>query len=174
MGELALYVLVGVLLLLAFLRLALRESNAGPRHDPPLNIRDFRPIHHHEFEEVEHRLAEYDAMLQRIHCERREVALSYLNALRDDFVRVQQLLTHAAKFLPEVTLEGEGERLWVGLRFRFECGLARLWIKAGIVPAGQLRLLTRQVRMLALCADQALAEIAREHGLRVLQADLNR
>jgi hypothetical protein len=165
--------ILALLLLLVSLGFFFRSSSPRPEHNQPLTIDDFLPVHHREFEELERRLAEYNAVLQRIQAERRDAALAYLEALRGDFRGVQQLLNHAAKFLPELTLEGEGERIWLGLKFRFEYRLARLQILLGFVPPARLKALTWKVRLLAHCADRALNEIAREHGLRVLKSDLN-
>ena len=173
MAELILYTLLALLLLLVSLGFFFRSSSPRLEHNQPLTIDDFLPVHDREFEELEHRLAEYNAVLQRIQDERRDAAVAYLEALRGDFRRVQQLLNHAAKFLPEVTLEGESERIWLGLKFRFEYRLARLQILLGFVPPARLKALTWKVRLLANWADKALNEIAREHGLCVLKSDLN-
>ncbi len=173
MAELLIFTLIPLLLLAISLRFFLRSARNKPPGNQALSIEEFLPVHHDQFEEVERRLSEYEAVLKRTLAERRECALAYLQALRGDFERVARLLNHAAKFLPELTLEGESERLWVGLRFRLECRLVRLQILLGYVPAARLKALTCSVRLLARRADQALNEIAREHGLRVLQSDLN-
>ncbi len=175
MGTLVFYVVTAVLLILLFLKLLLPEGSRFRSHrNEELAINDFLPTHQREFEEVEHRLLEYDDLLEKINSERREVALGYLDALRDDFLRVEELLNRAAKFLPALTLRGEGERLWVGLKFRFDYRIARLWIRAGLAPAVGLKSLTRQVQTLADWADKTLAVIAREPGLRALQSELNK
>jgi len=172
--ELIFYVLISLVLLLLSLKLFFQDSKPKPENSRVLTIAALLPVHHHEFEEVERRLCEYDALLQRIHSERREVALGYLDALRNDFLRVERLLNHAAKFLPDITLQGEGERLWVGIRFQVEYRIARLWARLGFVPAVQMKFLTRQVRLLTQRADEALELVARESGLPSLQSDLNR
>ncbi len=173
MGEFVFYVLTSLVLLLLSLKLFFQKSKPRLENSRVLTIAEFLPVHHREFEEVEHRLSEYDAVLQRIHSERREVALGYLDALRDDFLRVERLLNHAAKFLPDITLQGEGERLWVGIRFRVEYRIAHLRTRMGFVPAAQMKILTRQVRLLAQRANEALELVAREYGLPLLQSDLN-
>jgi hypothetical protein len=173
MAEVVFYTFISLLLLLIFLGFFFQSSSPKPQHHQPLTIEHFLPVHHREFEELKHRLAEYDAMLQRIQAGRRDAALAYLGALRNDFMRVQELLNRAAKFLPEVTLEEESERIWVGLKFRFQYRLARLQILLGSVPAVRLKALTSNVCLMANWADKALNEIARQHGLRVLESDLN-
>jgi len=172
MASLTFFIAVPILLLLVLLVLDSKNSRKGSSHT--LAINDFLPVHHQQFEEVDRRLAEYEEMLRKIQAERREFALKYLTELRTDFVHVAELLNRAAKFLPEITLEGESERFWVGVKFRVEYRLVQLQIWFGVVPAGRLRALTAKVRFLARSADQFLNEIAREHGLRILESDLNR
>jgi len=173
MGELIFYALISLTLLLLSLRFFFQKAKPGLTDSASVTIAEFLPVHHREFEEVEHRLGEYDALLQSIDSERRELALGYLGALRDDFIRVEQLLNHAAKFLPDLTLQGEGERLWLGIRFGLAYRVARIRTRLGFVPSVQIAALTQQVRLLAQVADEALNLIAHEYGLPVLQSDLN-
>jgi hypothetical protein len=174
MAHLVFYVSVCIFLMLALLKLLLQSPRRSDHQSQTLTINDFLPVHHHAFEEVDLRLSEYEEMLKKIQTERREFALTYLNAIRDDFERVIKLLNRAAKFLPELTLEGESERLTVRLKFRLQWRLAYTQILFGHVPAARLRALTSKVGLLAQRADYALNTIAREHGLGVLQLDLNR
>ena len=173
MGELV-YISLGLLVILVLAVWALHDSSRKPPQNARLAINDFLPIHHREYEEVERRLTEYEAILEKIRLERHEVALRYLHALRDDFVRVERLLNHAAKFLPDIKLADECERFLRGLKFRVEYRIVRACIRVGFVPAVRLGDLTRQVRIFADWADRALAEVAREYGLPVLDSDLNR
>jgi hypothetical protein len=172
MANLVFFIAVPILLLLALLVLVSKNPRKGSRHT--LTINDFLPVHDHQFEQVDRRLAEYEEMLRKIQSERREFALKYLAELRADFEHVAELLSRAAKFLPEITLGAESERFWVGIRFRLEYRLVQLQIRLGVVPVGHLKALTAKVRFLARSADQFLNEIAREHGLRILESDLNR
>ena len=98
----------------------------------------------------------------------------YLAELRGDFERVEQLLNHAAKFLPEITVRGESERFWVGVKFRVQYRLVELQVRFGIVPARRLKTLTTEVRFLARSADVFLKEIAQKQSLGALESDLNR
>jgi hypothetical protein len=172
MASLIFFISVPALLIAALVALLWRNSRKRPPHT--LTINDFLPIHHHQFEEVDRRLAEYEELLRKIQSERREFALKYLAELRADFEKVTELLNRAAKFLPEITLSGERERFWVGVKFRAEYRLVQLQIWFGLVPAEHLKALTAKVRLLAHSADGFLNEIAREHGLPVLESDLNR
>lgn len=163
--------LVSLLVVLLFVALQ-RPCRTGTK-EQQLTINDFLPSHHFQFQEVQGRLAEYNAMLQRIEALRRDTAIAFLEAIRGDFFRLQHLLTHAAKFVPELTLEGEAHRFWIGMKFRLECRLARLQILLGLDANGRMEALTAKVRLLADFADRALNEVARQQGLRGLESDLN-
>jgi len=145
------------------------------RSKPPhvLTVRDFLPVRHQHFEEVDRRLAEYEEMLKKIQFERRELALAYLTEIQTDFDQVTRLLNRAAKFLPEITLAGESNRLAVALKFKAQCWFARLQIRFGIIPTGLLTALTAKVRFFARLADEFLNVIAQEQGLPILESDLN-
>jgi hypothetical protein len=173
MAEMVVSCLIGALLMLSCLGLCRRHSKS-PTRSRELKINDLLPIHYREFEAVEQRLLEYEALLQRIHSEHREAALTYMEGLKDDFARVERLINHAMKFLPEISVAEEAVRFLVGVKFRFGYQLARLEVELGISPARQLKALTRKVRMLVDLADRVLAQTAREHGLPVLESDLNR
>lgn len=172
MGSLIFGAVLSALLLLGLLILALKLSHKRSR--PAIRIDDLLPVHCHHFEEVDRRLAEYEEVLKGIQFERREFALVYLAELRGDFERVEELLDHAAKFLPEITVRGESERLWVGVKFRVQYRLVALQVRCGIVPARHIKALTAKVRFLARSADLFLNAIARKHGLGVLESDLNK
>lgn len=172
MTSLIFFLLLPVLLIAALVALLWKSSRKKPPQT--LSINDFLPVHHHQFEEVDRRLTEYEEMLRKIQTERREFALKYLAQLRADFEKVTELLNRAAKFLPEITLSGEADRFWVAVKFRVEYRFVQLQILFGLVPADRLKALTAKVRVLAHAADRFLNEIAREHGLPVLESDLNR
>lgn len=171
MATLAFFIAVPILLLMALLFLLSKQSRKESSHG--LTINDFLPVHHFQFDEADCRLAEYEDMLRTIQSARCGFALKYLAELRADFERVVYLLNRAAKFVPEITLAGESQRLWTCVKFRVEYRIIQLQIRLGVVPAGHLKALTARVGFLAHSADEFLNEIAREHGLRVLQSDLN-
>lgn len=173
MTGLIIYISISVLLLVATVALLLRSHKPTKRDNCTFTIDDFLPVHHREFEEVERRLAQYEAMLLEVQTQRRSTALEYLEALETDFLRVQVLLNHAARFLPDLTVRGEWDRFSMRIKFWSECRLTLLQVYLGIIPAERLKQMTRKVRTLAERADQALNVIAREHGIRALQSDLN-
>jgi len=162
-----------VSLLVALLFVAFRRRRRTGTSDHQLTINDFLPSHHLHFQEVQGRLAEYNAMLRKVEALRRDTAIAFVEAIRGDFFRLQHLLTRAAKFIPELTLQGESHRFWIGMKFRLECRLARLQILFGLDATGCLEALTAKVRLLTDCADKALNEVARHQGLRDLESDLN-
>ena len=172
--ELAFYILVPVLLLVLAGKLLWPKPVQKSAPPPASNISEFLPFHHREFPDVERRLAEYGEIGRKARSERRAAARAYLESLRADFLRVERLLNRAAKFLPEVTVKGESERVRVGLNFRIGYWIARQQIIFGFDVAARLKDLTQKIQTLSDWADTALEQVAREHGLPVLQSDLNR
>jgi hypothetical protein len=172
--ELIFYIVVPAVLLVLAVKLLWpkSEGRTAPKH--PSNISEFLPIHHREFPDVARRLSEYGEISRKAHTERRAAALAYLESLRADFLRVEQLLNRAAKFLPEVTVQGESRRVWVGLRFRLGYWIARQQIIFGLDVSGRLKDLAQKLQTLSDWADVTLSDVAREYGLPVLQSDLNR
>src|ERR1051325_698264 len=118
MGELVFAVVVGVLLISWFIRALYRLWRPQPRPKLTFGIKDFYPVHHREYEAVEERLAEYEDILRRVGAEHRATSLRYLDAVRDDFLRVERLLNYGAKFMPELTFEGELRRAWLSIHYR--------------------------------------------------------
>ncbi len=165
---------ISVVLSLAFIILAavwvFRSSRCTRAHT---SVQELIPVHHRQYSLVRERLARYDELLSKIQFERRETALAYLDDLREDFLRVERLLNHAAKFLPELRSAHEfrrfAEALWLRLEFRF----LRLSIRFGFMPYLRLTAVTRDVAKLARWANDVLAEVAVGPGLPSLQADLN-
>jgi hypothetical protein len=64
--------------------------------------------------------------------------------------------------------------VWVALKFRFGYRIARQQIIFGLDVAARLKDLAQKLQTLSDWADATLSEVAREHGLPVLQSDLNR
>ena len=84
MGEMVFAIVVGLLLISWSLISLYRMWHPRPQQRLTFGIKDFYPIHHREYEAVEERLAEYEAILQRVGAEHRTTALRYLDAVRDD------------------------------------------------------------------------------------------
>jgi hypothetical protein len=175
MGELIFFFVVPGLLSIFLVFLTVKSMMAQrPRQKTTLGIHDFYPIHHREYEVVQERLSEYEAILQRVNAEHRSTALTYLDAVREDFMRTEKLLNRGVKFLSEPRLNQELYRAWIGIQFRLEFRFARLKVRCGMRATNQLRSLTQMVRLIAGWADDILNQIAREQGLPILEDDLNR
>jgi hypothetical protein len=170
MTEIFAYICSPALLLLLTLWLLLGRRHSG--RNRPQSISACLAIDERLLSETESRLVEYDAMLKRIQAEQREAALSYLREVHDSFLRVETLLNQAAKFLPELTLKGETERILLGIRFRFTYHVARQEVRLGLVPAAGLKALVAKLRLASAWARGALEEVSRVHGLPVLESDL--
>lgn len=162
-----------VSLLLVLLFATFQRPRRPETNHRQLTINDFLPTHYLRSDEIQARLAEHSAMLQKIEALRRDTAISFVEGIRRDFFRLQHLLTRAAKFIPELTLEGEAHRFWIGINFRLECRLAQLQILLGVDANSRLKALAAKVRLLADCADRTLNEVARHQGLPALESDLN-
>jgi hypothetical protein len=170
--EILAYIFAPVLLLAITLWLTLGKFGLTQKDNCPRTIEDCLISDQQVLYQAEHRIAEYGTMLQRIRAERRDAATSYLEAVRDDYLRVEHLLTRAASYLPELTVKGEAARLALGIRFRFGYRLARLQVRLGFLPAAGLKSLAAKLRLAAAWADDVLNEISRERGLPVLESDL--
>src|SRR5216684_1282477 len=169
MGEMVFAIVVGVLLVSWSLVTLYQMWRPRPQRKLAFGIQGFYPIHHREYEAVEERLAECEATLQQVGAEYRTTALRYLDSVRDDFLRVEKLLNHGAKFLPELSLEQEVRRAWLSIQYRIEFQLARFKVRCGIKAISQLKSLTEKVRLMARMADDLLDQIAREQGLPALE-----
>lgn len=172
MAELIINILLESLLLI-LLFATFQRPRKTETNDRRLTISDFLPSHHLQLDDIQGRLAEYNATRQKIEALRRDTAISFVEAMRGDFFRLQHLLTRAAKFVPELTLDGETHRFWIGMNFRLECRLARLQILLGLDANSRLKVLAAKVRLLADYADRTLNEVARHEGLPTLESDLN-
>src|ERR1700677_3132395 len=154
--ELIFYIVVPVILLVLAVKLLWPKADAKPTPQHLSSISEFLPIHHREFPDVARRLSEYGEISRKAHTERRAASLAYLESLRTDFLRVEQLLNRAAKFLPEVTVQGESQRVWVGLKFRFGYWIARQQIIFGLDVAARLKHLAQSLQTLSDWADATL------------------
>lgn len=173
MAEIVAYIITPPLLLIAVFCLcfpnAIRKART-PKN--PLTVQDCLNIDEALLDRAECRLAEYDSMLQRIKAEQQDTVIAYLDAVRDDYLRVEHLLNRSARFVPELTISEEAARFFLGIKFRLGYRLARLEIRFGFLPAAGLKALTAKLQLAAGWAGQALNEVSREHGLPVLESDL--
>lgn len=139
-----------------------------------LSVTELLPEHHREFGALAADLARYDDLLRQVHLARREAALTYLDQLHEDFKRVEWLLNHATKFIPDISPANELSRFVRGIWFRLELRTLRIFVQFGFMPSVRLGIVTREVARLAEWAERILVEVANRSGLPHLRADLNR
>ncbi len=99
------------------------------------------------------------SLARRVRKERRRVALSYLNELRNDFQRLLRLARVIASLSPEVGAAQEWERLH--LSFRFSCRYQMVWagLYSGLLVVPQLSGLSQIVSELAVRMETAMKEL---------------
>jgi hypothetical protein len=171
MAQLSFSILICSVFVVVIVAWLARDSR---RRHPPVTLEQLIPVHYREYALLSDRLAHYDELLRDIESERRDAALAYLDALQADFIRMEHLLRHAAKFMPDLKVRNELGRLFRSFSFRLECRSLRLCIRLGFVPCMRLGALTREVTNLGKWTNQVLYQIASQQGLPALQADLNR
>lgn len=135
---------------------------------------ELMPGHYQDFGPLSSDLARYEELLQRAQRARRDIALAYLDDLQNDFIRVQRLLNHATKFIPDLSPPDELNRFARGIWFHVELRALRISVRCGWMPLARLDAMTREVSRLADWANAVLGQLASQSGLPVLQADLNR
>jgi hypothetical protein len=150
-----------------FLRQSRRESSVR-------NVTELMPERYQGFGALSSDLTRYEELLRRVQRARRDAAIAYLDDLLNDFVRVQRLLNHAAKFVPDLSPADELNRFVRGLWFHTEVRLLRLSVRCGWTPIARLDAVTREVSRLADWANTVLAQVASQPGLPGLRAELNR
>jgi hypothetical protein len=138
-----------------------------------LSVTELLPEHYREFGVLTTHLAHYDDLLRKVQIARREAALTYLDRLQKDFSRVERLLNHATKFIPDISPANELKRFARGIWFRLELRTLRIAVQLGFMPFAQFRAATREIARLAEWAESVLAEVASHPGLPNLRADLN-
>lgn len=139
-----------------------------------LSVTELLPEHYREFVALTADLARYDDLLRQVHLARREAALTYLDQLHEDFNRVERLLNHATKFIPDISPANELSRFVRGIWFRLELRTLKIFVHFGFMPPVRLGIVTREVARLSEWAETVLAEVASRPGLPHLRADLNR
>jgi hypothetical protein len=98
-------------------------------------------------------------LARRVRKERRRVALSYLNELRNDFQRLLRLAQVIASLSPEVGAAEEWERLRLSLRFSCRYQIVRAGLYSGLLVLPQLTGLSQIVSELAFRMETAMKEL---------------
>jgi hypothetical protein len=110
------------------------------------------------------------ALARRIAKERRHVALSYLAALRDDFLRLLRLAKAVAVLSPEVATAQELERVWLSVQFSLRCQMLRIGLQFGMVSLPRLDALSQMVSELAVRMDTAMKDLGERAALAAKMA----
>jgi hypothetical protein len=114
-------------------------------------------------------------MLRRVRRERRDVALAYLGALREDFQSLMRMARAIAILSPELDTVREFERISLAARFAWQYQMIRWRLWAGIAPLTQLRGLSDLVSGLSVRIEEALNELGERAAVAAeLASSMNR
>jgi hypothetical protein len=97
--------------------------------------------------------------------QRRRIALSYLDCLHDDFVRLLHLARAVAALAPQVTTAQELERLWLSVRFECRYQMLRAGIYVGVPSLPILDGLSHMVSDLSVRMETALSELGEQAAI---------
>lgn len=98
-------------------------------------------------------------LARRVRKERRRIALSYLNELRNDFQGLLRLAQVIASLSPEVGAAQEWERLRLSFRFSCRYQIVRAGLYSGLLVLPQLSGLSQLVSELAFRMETAIKEL---------------
>jgi hypothetical protein len=174
MNNVMLYFAFGlfVLALLAVLlwpRRARQETGAESGELSKLAPEDLAPRHAKYFPLVRQALSGADLdelgariprqMRGKLRSERRKLARSYLEGLREDFTRLERFGRMIAAHSPQVDARQETERVRLGIRFRFVYAVLSLRLAIGQVPVPQFERLTQLVGGLATRIEASMTSL---------------
>jgi hypothetical protein len=108
----------------------------------------------------------FPELFHRMRKERRRVALSYLTALREDFIGLLRLAAVVAAMSPDLAPAQETERVWLNVQFEWRYQMLRIALHMGVFPQRRLDALSSVVSELAARTETAI----REFGERAAMA----
>ena len=97
--------------------------------------------------------------LRQMRRERRQVALTYLSALRAEFDRLMRTARVMAALSPEVTTGQEMERILLTVSFLWRYRATRLILRAGFAPLPQLSDLSNVLSSFSVRLEEAMMEM---------------
>lgn len=97
--------------------------------------------------------------------ERRQVALSYLSALRADLDRLLWTARVVASLSPEVVAGQELQRLFLTVNFHWRYGLIRMSVWAGFTPLPQINDLSNLLSSYSVRLEEAMKEMGERAAL---------
>jgi hypothetical protein len=165
------YVAVGVLLLAALGWLSASAVRRRPKHDVHLALPAELDYSHVEYlPQIRQALSDLDieylrsagapGLAKTVRKERRQVALSFLAALRDDFEKLLGLARVIAAMSPEITVAQELQGLRLKAVFACRYQLIRWQLKCGFTPFDALRRLSDVFSGLTVRMEQAVEELS--------------
>lgn len=173
MTETIVYITLAVVVLVMLLAAARgRRQTSTPVDSMP--IEELFPRHAWHFAQIRQLISETDFCYlakratpecrKRVQKEREQIIRQYVQALREDFNRLERLGRTIAALSPKVNQGTELERLWLSLRFRVVAQLVWLRMEMGFNYARPLEQLTKMIGGLAADTDALLT------GLETLSA----
>jgi len=162
--------LIIVALLLTVFVWSLRSTN---RQTVPFSssgvLHDFQASHVMHLPQIRRALAPADyefvskkispKALRQMRRERRQVALTYLSALRAEFDRLMRTARVMAALSPEVTTGQEMERVFLTVSFLWRYRATRLILRAGFAPLPQLSDLSNVLSSFSVRLEEAMREM---------------
>jgi hypothetical protein len=100
----------------------------------------------------------FPELFHRMRKERRRVALSYLTALREDFIGLLRLAAVVAAMSPDLAPAQETERVWLNVQFEWRYQMLRIALHMGVFPQRRLDALSSVVSELAARMETAISE----------------
>ena len=97
--------------------------------------------------------------LRQMRRERRQVALTYLSALRAEFDRLMRTARVMAALSPEVTTGQEMQRIFLTVSFLWRYRATRLILRAGFAPLPQLSDLSNVLSSFSVRLEEAMREM---------------
>jgi len=104
---------------------------------------------------------------RRVRRERRDVALTYLSALREDFQGLLRMARVIAVLSPEIVAVQEFERLRLTVKFLWRYEMIRMKLQVGSVSLPQLDALGSLISGLSVRLEAAIKELGERAALAV-------
>lgn len=101
----------------------------------------------------------FDDIATRIQKERRQIALNYLPAVRQDFDRMLRTARKIASLSPEVSTMQEWERLRLTFQFYRRYQMIRFCLLCGMTPLPQFHSLNQMIGVLATRLEVSLKKL---------------
>jgi hypothetical protein len=166
-----LFAALSLVLLLALVYLLRKPAPSQPTASltGKIQIEELFPLHCRHFPQMRQVLSAADAEYVRRRCsrseerawraERHRIVRRYLNALGEDFVRLDRLHRTMASLSPDVVRAREAEWFWLSLRFRLMYRLVEWRLAFGWVPMPHLARLVEMVGSFAAEIEAGMAAL---------------